>query len=604
MKISYLILISAFLIIFSCKGNPPHRFLPADQLPPPRTETKTDEKKSEATNNELTNEIIKEEILIKDDSKEDSDLIAEEPKENVKSVPAELEITQTRYEETGLEQSLPDQEEDTLSEISSANELKSIEDLIASHQNNDLDQNPNIQDLLSSPFVQDETLLQEQATQVQTQPQAQQQTLAQTQPQVQQQQPAQQQAQPQAQTQPQAQQQQPAQQQAQPQTPAQTQPQAQQQQSAQQQTQPQQVRPQPVQPAVIEQPQAALAVQEEAKETETQPETPSAERLIPPFRNEFPSAPSARIEPAEGGIVFSRIIRVTVGQIIEIPFRGNGWVFLGELASRRGIVYNSRRSEQEGMSFIFSVEEPGTFTLKFYKEDFTRGYIINDYVQIIAGEAAASATGWFNSPFDRSRVIAEPRWPSAIEEAEMQKRLESGRTARPSETAVFTPTQSPQTATPSSERTLPSQQTATQQSASQTASAQEVRQNAAEPVVSAQTSERTETRNIQETSPAVSETQEVIAPNMLLQKAKETFDAGNASGAITLLDQYMTHYPNGSDEVYWLLGQYYEANTPSRNILLSLDYYKRLVNEYPQSTRLSDARRRIAYLERFYINIQ
>jgi len=66
----------------------------------------------------------------------------------------------------------------------------------------------------------------------------------------------------------------------------------------------------------------------------------------------------------------------------------------------------------------------------------------------------------------------------------------------------------------------------------------------------------------------------------------------------------MSYYPGGSDEAYWLYGQFYEANSPNRNILLSLDYYRRLVSEYPQSSRVADARRRIAYLERYYINIQ
>jgi hypothetical protein len=37
---------------------------------------------------------------------------------------------------------------------------------------------------------------------------------------------------------------------------------------------------------------------------------------------------------------------------------------------------------------------------------------------------------------------------------------------------------------------------------------------------------------------------------------------------------------------------------------MSLDYYRRLVREYPQSRRYNDASRRIAYLERFYINIR
>ncbi len=100
------------------------------------------------------------------------------------------------------------------------------------------------------------------------------------------------------------------------------------------------------------------------------------------------------------------------------------------------------------------------------------------------------------------------------------------------------------------------------------------------------------------------EKQEKLPPEEILKKAQDAFKEGNAAAAIALLDQYTEYYPGGGDELYWLYGQFYEANTPSRNILLSLDNYRRLVNEYPQSRYYSDARRRISYLERFYINIQ
>jgi outer membrane protein assembly factor BamD (BamD/ComL family) len=103
----------------------------------------------------------------------------------------------------------------------------------------------------------------------------------------------------------------------------------------------------------------------------------------------------------------------------------------------------------------------------------------------------------------------------------------------------------------------------------------------------------------QGTAPAV-----IMEPGVILQRAGETFAQGNVAAAIALLDQYAEYFPNGTDELYWYYGQFYEANSPSRNILRSLDYYRRLVNEYPQSSRVNDARRRIAYLERFYINIQ
>jgi outer membrane protein assembly factor BamD (BamD/ComL family) len=89
-----------------------------------------------------------------------------------------------------------------------------------------------------------------------------------------------------------------------------------------------------------------------------------------------------------------------------------------------------------------------------------------------------------------------------------------------------------------------------------------------------------------------------------LRKAQEEFNAGRVAGAIAALDQFQERFPAGSDEAWWLYGQFYEANSPSRNIRTALDYYRRLVREYPQSRRYNDARRRIAYLERYYINIQ
>jgi hypothetical protein len=273
--------------------------------------------------------------------------------------------------------------------------------------------------------------------------------------------------------------------------------------------------------------------------------------------------------PRDDGIYFSRIVRATVGQIIEIPFSGTGWVYLGELASRRGIVYNSRRLDSEGQTFIFRAEEAGSYALKFFKQDFIRDYILNDHVQVIVGEAlAGESAGWFNPPTDRGRVTAQPRWPTAIEEAEI---LKSG--------SIL-----------SSEP-------------SQTSSVRDTPQNVTQPPAASQPPASTQPSEASQPPAAVQPPSERIPPDVLLQRARESFNTGNAAGAISLLDQYAQYYPE-TDELYWLYGQFYEANSPSRNILLSLDYYRRLVREYPQSTRYNDARSRIAYLERYYINIQ
>ena len=326
------------------------------------------------------------------------------------------------------------------------------------------------------------------------------------------------------------------------------------------------------------------------------------------------SEPSLRpvAPPQNDGIVFSRTVRATVGQIIEIPFVGNGWIYMGELASRRGIVYSSTRRDPEGQSIIFGAEAAGTYVLRFFKENFLAGYRINDFVQVIVGEAPTTGgTGWFAPPYDRGRVVALPRWPSALDVQQRDNEQRGSFSADDlrlpqipaesdgSRTAIDTPPAGTAVREPPSQGASPPQETTASQGAAPS--------QGTSPSQGATPSQVTAPSQgtVAVTEPAAGAAQqERLAPDVILQRAGETFTGGNVAAAIALLDQFREYYPYGSDELYWLYGQFYEANSPSRNILLSLDYYRRLVNEYPQSSRYNDARRRIAYLERFYINIQ
>jgi hypothetical protein len=291
---------------------------------------------------------------------------------------------------------------------------------------------------------------------------------------------------------------------------------------------------------------------------------------VPVPINSIPELPAQIVPPIEKeNIVFSRTVRAAVGQIIEIPFRGTGWVFLGETSSQKGITYDSRRLDTDGQSFIFHTEESGTYILKFYKEDYIRDYILNDHVQVIIEEAPEpSGTGWFNPPSDWSRVVAEPRWP-----------LESGSTQIPDNTTQESPT----------ENILPE-------------NAASISDEGIVPVTSVQApSEDIPETPDDEFSVIMPEN---AAPEDYLKKAREEFDADRIMQALSILEQFKQRYPSGSDEVFWLLGQIYEANSPIRDIRTSLDYYRRLTDEYPQSMRYAAARARIAYLERYYLNIR
>jgi hypothetical protein len=232
---------------------------------------------------------------------------------------------------------------------------------------------------------------------------------------------------------------------------------------------------------------------------------------------------------------------------------------LGESDSKRGINYNTRRLDPEGQTFIFQAVEAGTYELKFYRQDFIRDYLINDLVTVIVEDAPLGSPG-FGVPVDRGRVIAEPRWPTI-----------------PGEPVPVTETAPP----------VPPDKTGP-------ANARDPGE--APPAVSPAAIPETEDTPL--TPPPGTPAEEY------LRRAREEYGADRIPEAIAVLDQFMAQFPLGSDEALWLYAQLYEKQGPFRDIRLSLDYYRRLVNEYPQSNRYSDSRRRIAYLERYYINIQ
>ncbi|MDR2049668.1 MAG: hypothetical protein LBP69_09475 [Treponema sp.] len=320
----------------------------------------------------------------------------------------------------------------------------------------------------------------------------------------------------------------------------------------------------------------------------------------PPPRPVF-DLPARPMPPPDDSLVYSRIVTAYVGQYIEIPFRGPGWVYLGELGSRRGVYYDSRRIDDEGMVFVFRANEEGSYSLKFNRQDFIRDYVINDYVQVkVLPPPEITGSVWHSTAVVPDRVYAAPRWPPAD--------MPPGGTAAP-----VLPEAAGQAAQPAPvpQPEAPATPPASAQPAPQSAATQPAASQAAEAADAAQVPDAGQTLTggaLPETADPGAAASAVLPagslPDAYLARAKEAYDAGRIAETLETLDQFRAAYPGGSDEAYWLYGQALEASGPNRDIRLALDYYRRLTREYPQSSRYDAARRRIAYLERFYFNIQ
>jgi tetratricopeptide (TPR) repeat protein len=261
--------------------------------------------------------------------------------------------------------------------------------------------------------------------------------------------------------------------------------------------------------------------------------------------------------------------------------------------AKEGLPYISRRADTEGQSFTFRAENTGAYLLKFYKQDFIRDYILNDHVRVIVegspgepGEPDAVLSGPVpgTAQTNTNTVVAGPRWPaevSAVENSGTAGNSDSVGNARGSN-AAGTVTVAPGSAAGTGGAANAGSGGPLAANAGQTAP------GAAVPGARAET-QAAEAENL---------------PEALLRQAREEHDAGKVADALATLEKFRERFPLGSDEAWWLYGQLLEKAGPDRDVKKALEYYRRLVDEYPQSKRGEDAKRRIAYLERFYFNIR
>ena len=219
---------------------------------------------------------------------------------------------------------------------------------------------------------------------------------------------------------------------------------------------------------------------------------------------ETPSRMSSMMDPIRDDRIPTRLLNGATGQLVEINFSGNNWVYLGEAQNQQGITFNSKRITGERHTFLFRSDIPGVYTLRFYRQDFIEDRVIHENVQLTINGHAITA---------------------------------------PEEVQVTYPSFEFQSHEP--------------------------------------------------------EVFNIIVDYMA--QAEEAFTAELYAEAISFLEQFQGSH---TDLTLWIYAQSYEADSPARNIRAALNYYRRLLREFPQSTFGTEAQRRIAHIERFFFNIR
>ena len=90
----------------------------------------------------------------------------------------------------------------------------------------------------------------------------------------------------------------------------------------------------------------------------------------------------------------------------------------------------------------------------------------------------------------------------------------------------------------------------------------------------------------------------------LFARAKKAYAEKRYKDALDLAQAYLDVSVNDTDEVLYLLGQIWEAESAVKNIKSSINSYDALVKNYPMSNLWRKANQRLVYLKRFYVDIR
>lgn len=114
-------------------------------------------------------------------------------------------------------------------------------------------------------------------------------------------------------------------------------------------------------------------------------------------------------EPEEpSGPVASRSITIRKNDIIEVPYQGNWWVYLGDDKSSGALTFTGRDYISEKTVFTLRATKEGTALLHFFKQDIIANVMVDDYLEVIVEEAGGLSEKKTLDMFVISQIKPEP----------------------------------------------------------------------------------------------------------------------------------------------------------------------------------------------------
>ncbi len=245
-----------------------------------------------------------------------------------------------------------------------------------------------------------------------------------------------------------------------------------------------------------------------------------------------------------------RNVWVNPGDTVDLFFPGRGWVYDQSSSSAGGVDFQKRYYDEERTEFVFKVSSPGSFQLSFFREDLGTGEQEKRIVDLISSAAGR--------PSGSEEVVL--RQSGSEEPAQ-----ETGSAVDRIESAVAR-----------SDADILSNHV---EELSRWAAGDEVTE-----------------------IPSTGEKLEIV-----LAAAQLLSEEGYEHEAVRILDRSLE---NGSveedqlEQIYFSLGKLYEKPGPVRDEPTAVGYYRKVVSRFPSGVHWQEAKERIRYLERHYLQLR
>ncbi|MBQ0166605.1 MAG: hypothetical protein KBT02_05840 [Treponema sp.] len=87
----------------------------------------------------------------------------------------------------------------------------------------------------------------------------------------------------------------------------------------------------------------------------------------------------------------SRSITIHKNDIIDCPYQGNWWVYLGDMNGSNSVVFMGRDYISNKTVFTLRASKEGTALLHFFKQDIIGGVMVDDYLEVTVEESIAAS---------------------------------------------------------------------------------------------------------------------------------------------------------------------------------------------------------------------